>query len=440
MRPLLVEGTHLHAERSGASVTIGPALGRGGQGEVYHAQMGGHPVAVKWYLPTTLEEDPRLRDRLLLAVTRGAPSATFLWPADLVVAPGHPGLGYVMPLRETRFHGFVDLMKPREAGGISPTFRVLATAALELAEGYRVLHAAGLCYRDISFGNVALDPESGEIKICDNDNVDVNGTQGSVLGTPMFMAPEIVEGLAAPNTRTDLWSLAVLLFFAFMIHHPLIGRRELDLPFGLLDTERQRILFGTGARFIFDPADSSNAPVPGMHDNALGHWPIYPRFLRKLFTRAFTEGIADPDRRVLETEWRNAMVLLRDSIMHCPHCRAASFYDAEATTAPTCWSCQQPLPPPRTLTIGNSRIVLTDGVVLYPHHLDPSRRLNFSTQLATFARHPTVPELVGLRNLSDRPWQAVLPDGQEVQVAAGRTVVMQPGSRIKFAGVEGQVS
>jgi hypothetical protein len=219
-----------------------------------------------------------------------------------------------------------------------------------------------------------------------------------------------------------------------------VGRRELDLPSGLLDPSSRLALFGTTARFIFDPDDHSNAPVPGLHDNALRHWPIYPQFLRRLFTRAFTEGITDPGRRVLETEWRSAMVMLRDSIMHCPDCTAVSFYDAEASGKRTCWACNRALPQPRSITIGNARVVLTDGVALYPHHLYPSRRHDFTTQLATFARHPTAPELVGLRNLGAHPWWAILPDSQEVQVPPGRTVVMQPGSRVRFGPMEGLVS
>lgn len=265
----------------------------------------------------------------------------------------------------------------------------------------------------------------------------MDGTPSSVLGTPMFMAPEIVEGMAAPSTRTDLWSLAVLLFHAFMLHHPLVGRREVDIP--VLDEEGQKALFGVRARFIFDPTDSSNEPVPGLHDNALASWPIYPLFLRRLFTRAFTEGIRD-DRRVLETEWRNAMVQLRDSIMHCPQCRAVNFYDAEVTATRACWSCKAAPLQAKSITIGKMRVVLTDGTELFPHHLDPERRLNFSKPLAVFSRNPDRPSLVGLKNLGEQPWRAVLPDGAELRVEQGRTVVLLSGCRISFGQLEGLVN
>src|SRR5256885_1046760 len=86
--------------------------------------------------------------------------------------------------------------------------------------GQGELHARGLCYRDISFGNAFFDPETGEVLICDNDNVTVDAqAKGGVYGTPRFMSPEIVRGETAPNSQTDLFSLSVLLFYMFMMHH-----------------------------------------------------------------------------------------------------------------------------------------------------------------------------------------------------------------------------
>jgi len=54
-----------------------------------------------------------------------------------------------------------DLMKRR----IEPSFRALLTAGLELADSFLRLHAKGLCYRDILFGNVFFEPDTGKISI-----------------------------------------------------------------------------------------------------------------------------------------------------------------------------------------------------------------------------------------------------------------------------------
>ncbi len=110
---------------------------------------------------------------------------------------------------------------------IEPTFRALATAGLNLSHNYLLLHSQGLCYRDISFGNAFFDPDSGDILICDNDNVSVDGAGLlGVLGTPRFMAPEVVRGEAVPSTQTDLFSLSVLLFYMLMVATRSKGKRR----------------------------------------------------------------------------------------------------------------------------------------------------------------------------------------------------------------------
>jgi len=215
---------------SGHPCTIESFLGGGGQGEVYRAQLSGKPIALKWYFPE--QATPTQRQNLETLIGKGPPNPQFLWPVELATVANSASFGYLMPLREPRYKSIVDLMKRR----IEPSFRTLATAGLQLAQAFLELHAKGLCYRDISFGNVFFDPDNGDIQVCDNDNVSIDGQGNSgVLGTPRFIAPEVVRGEAAPSTQTDLFSLSVLLFYLFHIHHPLEGQREsaikcFDLP------------------------------------------------------------------------------------------------------------------------------------------------------------------------------------------------------------------
>ena len=61
--------------------------------------------------------------------------------------------------------------------------------------------------------------------------------------------------------------------------------------------------YGTNPIFIFDPSNKTNRPVKGYQDNALIYWPIYPEKLRQMFTKAFTEGLTSPNKRVTEPEW-----------------------------------------------------------------------------------------------------------------------------------------
>lgn len=437
MAEQLRPGQVVHTEPSGLPCTVETFLGGGGQGEVYRATLADRQVALKWYLPGSATAEQR--GALGTLIRRGPPTGAFLWPLELATEPDVAGFGYVMPLREIHFRGIIDLMKAR----VSPSFRVLATTGLELADSYFQLHAQGLCYRDISFGNVFFDPESGRALICDNDNVAVDGAGlGGVLGTPRFMAPEIVRGEALPSSQTDLYSLAVLLFYILMVHHPLEGQQEADIR--CMDLPAMNLLYGIQPRFIFDPDDASNRPVPGCHDNAIIYWPLYPGFVRELFTQSFTRGLREPQGRVRETLWRAAMARLRDSILYCASCDAENFYDAEAMqarggTMAACWSCAQPLRLPARLRVGRSVVMLNHDTELYPHHLDHQRLYDFSQPVASVVRHPKEPSVWGLQNRSPEKWVITGHDGTLSDVPPGRSVTLAAGIKIHFGRSDAEV-
>lgn len=220
---LLKPGTILASE-SGNKYKVISLLGAGGQGEVYDVELNGKHYALKWYFKhMATQEQKGILDNL---VAKGAPDDSFLWPQDLIFNKLGESFGYIMPLRPKNFKSIVDMMKRRA----EPSFYALCRAAYNLTNGYQKLHTMGYSYRDISFGNLFFDPNTGDVLICDNDNVSANGKDDSaVYGTPRFMAPEIVLGKAKPSRNTDLYSLAVLLFYMFMMGHPLEGKLEADI-------------------------------------------------------------------------------------------------------------------------------------------------------------------------------------------------------------------
>jgi eukaryotic-like serine/threonine-protein kinase len=426
---------------SGTPCVVKDFLGAGGQGEVYRVTLAGDSsMALKWYFPHTAT--PEQWQALETLVSKGAPSEKFLWPLDLVRADRDSQFGYLMPLRTERFKSIIDLMKRRIEP--DPTFQALAITGRQLADSYFQLHTRGLCYRDISFGNVFFEPQSGEVLICDNDNVTVNGsTGGGVLGTSRFMAPEIVRSEALPGTETDRFSLAVLLFYLFMFHHPLEGKREADIH--VFDQAAMTKIYGTDPLFIFDPNDSSNAPVKGYQDNVLIFWPIYPQFLRDLFSKAFTDGLKDPQNgRVLENEWRPAMVRLHDSVFYCAQCKSQNFYDIDAMkkgggTHPPCWSCLQPVILPYRIRIGDNIIMLNADTKIYPHHVNREKKWDFSQPVAQVNRHPADPNRWGLKNVSGERWVITKPDGTKQDVAVGQNAPLVVNLKINFGSTEGEI-
>ena len=436
MNQLLKPGSRVKLATGGTEYKVGRFLGGGGQGEVYEANSGGNAVALKWYFPQSATD--RQKRALETLIANGAPTPRFLWPLSLAVSDDTDGFGYIMPLRGGRYKSIVDLMKRR----VSPSFRALATTGLELSHSFLQLHAKGMCYRDISFGNVFFDPDTGEALICDNDNVAFDGvSDGGMLGTPGFMAPEVVRGEALPGTQTDLHSLALLLFYLLMGHHPLDGKREYDIH--CKNPAALNKLYGFEPVFIYDPDDDSNRPVPGEQDNAIVFWPIYPQFLRDLFTRAFTEGIRDPLDRIRESEWRAAMGKLRDSIIYCGKCGAENFYDMHLFQKNgrlnPCWDCNTlPTPPPR-IRIEKDLVMLNHDTQLCPHHVDSEAFYDFSKPVAEVARHPKDPNIWGLKNLSNEKWTLTLPDGSVKDVEPGRSATLSQGAVISFGKRQGEI-
>ena len=422
-----------------SACTVDRLLGSGGQGEVYAVKVDGVDLALKWYYPQLATAQQK--HTLAALIRSGPPNGRFLWPIDLVLFANAQGFGYLMPLREARFKGIPDLLTRR----VSPSFRALTTAGVLLADGFLDLHARGWCYRDISTGNVFFDPKTGEILICDNDNVAANNSRGSVMGTTKFMAPEVVRGQAHPSTQTDLFSLAVLLFEMLMCAHPLDGKREADIH--CFDSAATRELYGTQPLFIFDPIDRSNAPVAGYQDNALIFWALYPAFVKDLFTRSFTEGLRDPVHgRVRETAWREGLGRLCDSICYCA-CGAENFFEEARTrgdgTCGQCWKCGVRVPTPLRIRFrdgGGARdVALNHDSNLYPHHLKPRGDLDYVDAVADVRQNPADPSSWGLRNLTDERWTAFLPDGTVRDVDPQRSIALRVGTRVRIGTADAEI-
>lgn len=436
MSEILKKNQIVKTERSKLDCLVGDFLGGGGQGEVYTASLGQQTVALKWYYPNSAT--PGQRTALEKLIDKGAPNAKFLWPLEIVSEPSLNGFGYIMALREKKFANIVDLMKRR----ISPKLAVLVRAGFELANSFLQLHSKGLCYRDISFGNAFFDPDTGEVLICDNDNVAIDGlASGGVLGTPRFMAPEVVRGDSTPNKDSDLYSLAVLLFYILMTSHPLEGKKESDIK--CFDLPAMNKLYGTEPVFIYDPLDKSNRPVKGCHDNAIAFWNIYPEFIQKLFIKAFTDGIKDAvNGRVRESEWRLALIKLLDSIIYC-QCGVENFYDIEklkTNKTLTCWDCAKPIILPPRIKLGGNVVMLNHDTKIHPHHIDNHNKIfDFSTAIAEVTQNPKKPGLWGLKNNSCAKWNITMPDGTLKDVEPNQNAPILNGLKINFGIIEGEI-
>jgi len=421
---MLPTGTRVDLRLLGPAV-VARELGQGGQGYVYEVhRRDGPTLALKWYKPQCASQAQY--EALQMLVEQGSPHARFLWPMDLAKVRGQPGFGYVMPVRHSRFIEMGHLISGKAPGGgdLAVSFTSVIALCRQLADSFRHLHSRGLCYRDISFGNILFDPDTGDVVICDNDNVGIDNGTGRVLGTPFFTAPEVVRDptySTMPNTATDRHSLAVLLFYALCAGHPLEGRRTEE---GLRDSGWLVRHFGQEPTFVFHPTDDSNRPTSPIVSM---YWQRYPRFVRETFVRAFTEGLEDPSARVTEGEWISVTDRLRDGMMTSPRTGATVFWD-RADPGRVCGHCGHRLEPPFVIRVGRRDVVVSRFTQIRDDHVANTHRN--PRVLARTRQHPQDPRRWGLHNVSGRAWRGRQHDGRPFTVEPDETVEITRGLSI----------
>ena len=131
------------------------------------------------------------------------------------------------------------------------------------------------------------------------------------------------------------------------------------------------------------------------------------------------------------------MIILRDSIVHCPKCNLENFYDpvalkASGRKAKPCWSCGRDVTLPPRIRIGTSVSVLNPGTKLFPHHFDDYRIYDFSEPAAEVVPHPIKPGTYGLKNLGEDKWVVTTPKQVTKEVMPGQSVTLASHTKINF--------
>jgi len=203
-----IHGRFLPGSVFGERYRIIELLGRGGMGEVYRADdlELGQPVALK-FLPASVAEDEialtRLRNEVRLARQISHPNVCRVF--DI----GHLDGQYFLSMEYVDGEDLASVL--RRMG--RPSREKALQVARQICAGLRAAHESGVLHRDLKPANVMIDGR-GRVRLMDFGlsglMLELAGGQ-DVAGTPMYMAPEQLEGCGS-SVRTDLFSLGVVLF------------------------------------------------------------------------------------------------------------------------------------------------------------------------------------------------------------------------------------
>ncbi|GAA4074099.1 serine/threonine-protein kinase [Streptomyces shaanxiensis] len=204
------------ARKIGSRYTANQILGRGSAGTVWLGEGPEGPVAIK-LLREDLASDQELVGRFVQERTAllGLEHPNVVSVRDLVVDGND--LALVMDLvRGTDLRTRLD--RDRR---LAPEAAVAIVA--DIADGLAAAHAAGVVHRDVKPENVLLDMQGplgpggshpalltdfGVAKLIDSPR---RTRATKIIGTPDYLAPEIVEGLP-PRAAVDIYALATVLY------------------------------------------------------------------------------------------------------------------------------------------------------------------------------------------------------------------------------------
>jgi len=220
-----IHGRFLPGTVFGERYRIIELLGRGGMGEVYRADdlELGQAVALK-FLPASVAQDEialaRLRSEVRLARQISHPNVCRVF--DI----GHLDGQYFLSMEYVDGEDLASVL--RRMG--RPSREKALQIARQICAGLRAAHENGVLHRDLKPANIMIDGR-GRVRLMDFGlsglALELAGVQ-DLAGTPMYMAPEQLEG-SGTSVRTDLFSLGVVLYEVLTGRRPFAASTPTEL-------------------------------------------------------------------------------------------------------------------------------------------------------------------------------------------------------------------
>jgi predicted Ser/Thr protein kinase len=253
------------APRKIAKFEILDRLGQGGMGTVYKARDPGldRLVALKTILPGLLQSE-EAKER-------------FYREARAVARLQHPNIVTVFEAGDFEGTLFIamELLEGQDLAQVLQVARSVeekVKIVVEVCHGLDYAHKRGVIHRDIKPANIRLLP-NGSVKIVDFGIARLGESHmtqtGLVLGTPSYLAPEVLAG-GRVDHRADMWAVGIVLY------ELLAGRKPYASP-----------------TFVTLAYQIVHEPLPPLDDEALGLPPGLWAVVAKALAKSPSDRYAD---------------------------------------------------------------------------------------------------------------------------------------------------
>ena len=411
-------------------------LSEGGQGWTYLVEGPYGYKCLKAYKPDFLSYRPDMMKLLRAKLPKPPKSAAYVWPQEVIDCD--LAKGYVMEYIDDTHKLMYSFLRPIKGGGVRfKDMKTAIDAMLGLASAFNVLHQTGYNYQDLSCGNFMIDPNTGDVRIIDNDNVSVEKTASGILGTPGYIAPEVLAGKSIPSIYSDRFSLSVIMFRLLFQGHPLEGQPFLT---PLLTDEKALVIYCIDPVFVFDPNDRRNALSPALpqHRAMMAMWHWLPAYVKELFLRAFSREtmLIKPNLRPSESDWEQVLSRLRSDLITCPYCNQESLFAGNPELI--CEDCKRPM---GRLTVMRTQhckypIPLGYGSAIVSSQLRFCNIGEGTAKDLIIKRRQDDHTRLYLSNHTDKPVIVTTKSGEKAPLEPGKSISLQAVKQVRMAGGE----
>lgn len=429
----MLEAGTIVKSHEGKDVEVVRCIHQGGTNDVFEVLYDQKRYAMKVY-KDKYREKYTIKDFWLLENKATALSMhkNFVWPCDFVedVGGGYSG-GVLMPLIGEEYFPLTEILK-----GTSnfSSFQTRINAAIHLVAEMRALHSKGYCYANLDPTKLLVNPKTGELRMCDVDNIVITGEPVATNTSWEYTVPEIDKYNKKSNVELDNYAVSVLIFCLLFNVGPYEGKEYIK-SWG--QSPKARLFMFSNDFFMFWDEGNYNRPVEGIHQYAIDMWNYFPQHIKDLFLHDFQRHASDYLLRYTPAlTWLDNLQRLKTHTTSCPNCQGAVFLDEyDEHWCPICHTAIETPLSIRTNRIGYT-IPIIPGNMVFKEQIAPVNLDELSTVALRVCKHKDNPEIVLLKNILPSKLIVNIPGKGLSELPAGYSIRPVEGVKLRVDNVE----